>query len=91
MAVEQQLRKIGMVEAEARFKDLKLVQGINFQNISDVTPIWLEGYVKACEREIAHLYKSYDQTDAKRYEVQVRERIKHVKHLCSTIFALREG
>lgn len=90
MAVEQQLRKIGMAEAEARFQDLKLVQGINFQNIADVTPVWLEGYVKACEREIEHLYKTNEQSDAKRYEVPVRERIEHVKHLCSIIFASRE-
>lgn len=91
MGVVQQSQKIDMAAAEARFKDLKLVPGINLNSISAVTPEWLDGYMKASEREIHQLYKDYDPREARRHEVQVIGRVDHVKHLCSIIFASREG
>lgn len=89
--IVQQKRVIACYEAEARFEDLKMVPGISLNSISDVTPAWLDGYERNGEREIAGLYRDYTSKDAKVMEIQVRERIQHVKHLCGTIFASREG
>ena len=81
--------KISRDEAEMRFKDLKLVPGVNLGNIDDVTPEWLTRYVEASEREISQLQKSCISEDAKRYEINIRGRIEHVQNLCRQIFESR--
>lgn len=87
MAIIVQKRTVTQQEAECRFSDLKLVEGINLQNIKDVTQDWLDNYVKNSENEIKALYKNFDNSDAKRYEKAIIERVDHVKHLCEIILS----
>lgn len=87
MAIIEQKRTVTQQEAECRFSDLKLVEGVNLQNIKDVNQNWLDNYVKSSENEIKALYKNFDNSDAKRYEKAVKDRVDHVKHLCEIILS----
>ena len=91
MAIEVQKNKVTRQEAEYRLNDLNAIQYVNLKSVDDVTQEWLDDYVKTCEREIVQLHKSYSDIEAKRFEIQVRDRITRVRSLCKTVFASREA
>lgn len=91
MAIEKQKKVVSKEEAEFRFKDLCLVPYAHLKNIDDVTPQWLKNYEDGAQREIENINKCFDSREAKRFEIQIKDRLDYVKNLCKTIFASRNN
>ena len=87
--IKQEQRVISPQEADWRFQELRLVPDVNVSHAHQITPAWLEGYRQQCDRQIA-IARRENPREGKAVEAMLRERQRHVAHLCDIIFAARK-
>lgn len=87
--IEQEKRIITPQEADWRFQELRLVPDVNVSHAHQITPQWLEGYNTQCIKQIEAARRE-NPREGKAVEAMLRERQRHVAHLCDIIFAARK-